>query len=138
MGTPNTGLAAEYHVLSIPHRLGYDATLTVGNRKAVDIVVERPTGQVSTIDVKGAAGTTGWFVDNLSLKRPNHFIVFVSFGGRIQQTDTMPEVFIVPSGKVSRLTTQHPSGKKVAHPPTPRTRGAEYRDAWKQIVRGAR
>ncbi|MFC1789277.1 hypothetical protein ACFLZE_05135 [Thermodesulfobacteriota bacterium] len=33
----NTNLAAEFHVLSILHRLGYEATLTLGNKKAVDI-----------------------------------------------------------------------------------------------------
>ena len=37
----NTNLAAEFHVLSMLHRLGADATLTLGNKKGVDIVVVR-------------------------------------------------------------------------------------------------
>ena len=35
----DTNLAAEFHVLSMLHRLGADASLTLGNKKAVDIIV---------------------------------------------------------------------------------------------------
>jgi hypothetical protein len=36
VSTYNTNLAAEFYVLSILHRLGFDATMTLGNKKAVD------------------------------------------------------------------------------------------------------
>ena len=55
MTTYNTNLAAEFYVLSMLHRLGFDASLTLGNKKAVDIVVVRDSGNVVTIDVKGLA-----------------------------------------------------------------------------------
>src|SRR5687767_12079158 len=48
----NTNLAAEFFVLSSLHRLGLTATLTVGNKKSVDVVVVRSTGDAVTIDVK--------------------------------------------------------------------------------------
>ncbi len=35
----NTNLASEFYVLSMLHRLGADASLTLGNKKAVDIIV---------------------------------------------------------------------------------------------------
>ena len=35
----NTNLASEFYVLSMVHRLGVDASLTLGNKKAVDIIV---------------------------------------------------------------------------------------------------
>jgi hypothetical protein len=38
MTTYNTNLAAEFYVLSLLHRLGADAALTLGNKKAVDII----------------------------------------------------------------------------------------------------
>ena len=41
MTTYNTNLAAEFYVLSVLHRLGAEANLTLGNKKAVDIVVLR-------------------------------------------------------------------------------------------------
>ena len=43
-------MAAEFHVLSVLHRLGLTATLTLGNKKSVDIVVVRETGKAVTID----------------------------------------------------------------------------------------
>jgi hypothetical protein len=95
------------------HRLGYSATLTLGNRKAVDIVVVPRKGQPITVDVKGLAGTTGWPVDNLRPGRKQHFIVFVCFLDRIADPGTLPEVYIVPSPKVRGLTYNAPGGRQV-------------------------
>jgi hypothetical protein len=61
----NTHLASEFYVLSVLHRLGAEANLTLGNKKAVDIVVVRDAGLAITLDVKGLAGTTCWPVDNV-------------------------------------------------------------------------
>ena len=44
MTTYNTNLAAEFYVLSMLHRLGADAALTLGNKKAVDIIVVNGNG----------------------------------------------------------------------------------------------
>lgn len=41
----NTNLAAEFYVLSMLHRWGADAVLTLGNKKAVDILVTRAAGR---------------------------------------------------------------------------------------------
>jgi hypothetical protein len=79
----NTHLASEFFVLSALHRLGAEATLTLANKKAVDIVVIRDAGEAFTLDVKGLAGTTGWPVDNVKKGRKNHFLVFVCFRNKI-------------------------------------------------------
>ncbi len=65
--TYNTNLAAEFYVLSVLHRLGAEANLTLGNKKAVDIVVVRGAGDTVTIDVEGLAGKT-----SLALALPAH------------------------------------------------------------------
>ena len=67
MTTYNTNLAAEFYVLSMLHRLGADASLTLGNKKAVDILVVRGAGKALTIDVKGVAGRFDWPADNIRL-----------------------------------------------------------------------
>ncbi len=56
MSKYNTNLASEFHVLSRLHRLGANAVLTLGNKKAVDIIVYGDDGMILTIDVKGVAG----------------------------------------------------------------------------------
>jgi len=43
MSKYNTNLAAEFYVLSMLHRLGAEATLTLANRKAVDASSKVPS-----------------------------------------------------------------------------------------------
>ncbi len=44
------------------HRLGFDANLTLGNKKSVDIGVVLGPGHAITIDVKAVAGKMDWLV----------------------------------------------------------------------------
>ncbi len=60
MTTYNTNLAAEFYVLSMLYRLGVDASLTLGNRKAVDIIVFKENRAPITIDVNGLAKPYDW------------------------------------------------------------------------------
>lgn len=64
MTNHDTGMAAEFYVLSMLFRLGLNANLTLGNQKAVDIFVQRASGDTVTIDVKGLAGKTSWPVND--------------------------------------------------------------------------
>ena len=75
----NTNLASEFYVLSVLHRLGADANLTLGNKKSVDIAVVKDAGKSITVDVKGLAGKTSWPVDNVKQAKRSHYLVFVSY-----------------------------------------------------------
>lgn len=133
----DTNLAAEFYTLSMLHRLGFNATLTLGNKKAVDIVVVPRKRQPVTIDVKGLAGTTGWPVDNLPAGRRQHLVVFVCFLNRIGDPQTVPEVYVVPSSRVRGLTYNAPGGRKVVQLSKLRAKGQKYRDAWRLLRRSA-
>ena len=129
--TYNTNLAAEFYVLSMLHRLGFDATLTLGNKKAVDIVVVVPPGDVVTIDVKGLAGKTSWPVDNVKVRGNDHFLVFVSFLGKIEDYSVAPEVYVVPSKFLAPLVYHSPNGKRhVLQLCRMRSEGKDFRNAW--------
>ena len=108
----NTNLAAEYYVLSVLHRLGAEANLTLGNKKSVDIVVVRDAGDAVTIDVKGRAGTTFWPADNVKAGKPNHFLVFVCFLGQIGDLSVLPEVYVMPSERLPEFTYTSPGEAK--------------------------
>ncbi len=126
----NTNLAAEFYVLSVLHRLGVDANLTLGNKKSVDIAAVREAGDAITIDVKGLAGTTSWPVDNLKSPKKGHFIVFVCFHGRIADPQSLPETWVIPSKNVPGLTYQGPSGRRFVIRGNLNAKGKRYRDAW--------
>jgi hypothetical protein len=130
----NTNLAAEFYVLSMLHRLGADANLTLGNKKSVDIAVIRGKGSALTVDVKGLAGKTGWPIDNLGAGKPRHYIAFVCFQGRIQDPATAPLVWVLPSLKVASLAYHAPGGRKLMRVSTLMAKGKKYRDAWHRIL----
>lgn len=134
MTTYNTNLAAEFFVLSMLHRLGVDASLTLGNKKSVDIVVVRDSGHVVTIDVKGLAGTTSWPVDNVKKIAKDHFFVFVSYLGKISDHTSSAEVYVVPSQKLEPLVYHSPNGKRrVLQLARMRRDGKRFKDAWQLL-----
>lgn len=134
MSTYNTNLAAEFYVLSVLHRLGAEANLTLGNKKSVDIVVIRDAGDTATIDVKGLAGKTCWPIDNFRGPKKNHFLVFVCFLDKISDPAVLPEIYVVPSARVSKLRYTSPAGRKVINLYTIRKIGQEYKDAWHLVM----
>lgn len=130
----NTNLAAEFHVLSVLYRLGLSATLTLGNKKSVDIVVVIDRGRTITIDVKGLAGTTSWPVDKIGAGEPNHFLVFVCYLGKISDTRSTPEVYVVPSQQVVHVTYISPTkSRRVVPLGRLRKESDKYRDKWSQL-----
>ncbi|MFC1866542.1 hypothetical protein ACFL0H_00150 [Thermodesulfobacteriota bacterium] len=131
MTTYNTNLASEFYVLSMLHRFGCDASLTLGNKKSVDIVVVRESKDVVTIDVKGLAGKTSWPVDNVKKVAKGHFLFFVSFLDKITDHTVSPEVYVVPSKRLAPLVYHSPNGKRhVLKLSRMRKDGTQFRDAW--------
>jgi hypothetical protein len=96
-----SGIAAEYFVLSQLYRLEHDAYLTLGNRKTIDMHVITNNGDTYTIDVKAVRGYSSWRVGNVTTKQKNHFIVLVAYNNKVKNLETIPEVYIVPSTKLS-------------------------------------
>jgi hypothetical protein len=129
----NTNLASEFYVLASLYRRGLDANLTLGNKKAVDIVVVRAPGDTLTIDVKAVAGKVDWLVGNVGREpRPNHFVVLLSYDGRFSDLRTTPSAWVMPHADFLGLV------RSVAAPSTMRfisrkqvlEEGTFWRDAW--------
>jgi hypothetical protein len=133
----NTNLAAEFHVLSMLYRCGADAYLTLGNKKAVDIVVALTPGQTVTIDVKGVAGPHDWPCDNLRLPAAeNHFIMLVCFEGKMANPRTIPSVWVVPANEIMPFIKSY-AVRKVIVRSAIRTQGKPYWQAWSRIMEGS-
>lgn len=126
----NTNLAAEFYVLSVLHRLGADANLTLGNKKSVDIAIIHGAGNAVTVDVKGLAGMTGWPVDNVRAGKPGHFLVLVCYLGKIAEPSVVPEVYVVPSLELDALIYNAPGGRRVVQLSRMRRDGARFREGW--------
>lgn len=134
MSKYNTNLASEFHVLSMLHRLGLDAVLTLGNKKMVDIVVTSDEGELITIDVKGIAKKYDWPADNIrEPKRGKHFIILVSYEGKIEDPTFTPNVWIIPSGKIKSFEKQFATRKNISRPLIV-NKGDKYLQAWELIT----
>lgn len=132
----NTNLASEFHVISLLHRLGLDANLTLGNKKAVDIVVVRHAGDAVTIDVKAVAGRVDWLVGNVpTAPKENHFVVLLTYDGKFENVHELPRVWVIPHAQLLQLV-------KSAKPPSTMkyvsrsevTKLTQYEDAWRLIA----
>ena len=130
----NTNLAAEFWVLSMLHRLGTNAVLTLGNRKAVDILITGDGTAFKTVDVKGLERQYDWPADNIRLPvLSNHFYVFLTFDGKISDPKHAPSVWIIPGNKVEQFIIPYKTRKVVS-----RSRvlheGGQYKEAWFLLV----
>jgi hypothetical protein len=128
----NTNLASEFFVLSSLHRLGMSATLTLGNKKAVDIAVILDGDRVITIDVKGLATKSDWLLGDGPLHTsPNHFIVLVGYQGKIKELEYPPRIWIVPSELLVSFIKTSANGKtKYVLWKSFVEEGKDYENAW--------
>jgi hypothetical protein len=135
MGDPyNTNLAAEFHVLSILHRRGAEASLTLGNKKSVDIAVVRGAGRTVTIDVKGVAKRWDWPADNVRVPDHNrHFLVLVSFEGKIREPESVPSVWVIPARLITPFMKKYKT-RTVISRATVEAKGARFRNAWSSVA----
>lgn len=110
----NTNLASEYYVLATLYRLGFDAYITLGNKKGIDIILNLNDEKQITIDVKGLQGTTLFPLDNVddSADKPNHFIVLLSFLNKISDPIQVPEIYVLPHNNIKDLIYRNPKGNR--------------------------
>lgn len=133
MTTYNTNLAAEFYVLSMLHRLGADAALTLGNKKAVDILVANAE-RIITIDVKGVEKRYDWPADNIHvLESPNHFYVLISFEGKITDPLALPSAWIIPSNQLEQFIRKYQTRTVISRAEV-KSKGQAFLHAWSQII----
>lgn len=132
----DTNLASEFYVISLFHRLGLDASLTLGNKKAVDIVVVRQAGSAATIDVKAVAGKFDWPMSNVPVApRVNHFVVLLTYDAKFGDLTYLPRAWVVPHAELLKLvkSAKAPSKMKYLSRSDVLTKLAHYQDAWTLI-----
>jgi hypothetical protein len=108
----NTGIAAEYFILSQLYRRGVEAYVSQGNKKAIDIRVVLENEKAVSIDVKAVRGYSSLVVNNVTPKE-NHYLVFVIYNNKFEDVDVYPDVFVVPSNDVPAITKQWKEERRV-------------------------
>jgi hypothetical protein len=133
MSEPNTNLAAEFYVLSALHRVGIEAYLTLGNKKACDIVAIREDRTSVSVEVKAVAGSNDWRAGNLDTLSPDsHYVALVCFEGEIKDTTKPPGVWVIPFRECEPLLRAYSGTKNVSRADVLKT-GSKYQNAWGYI-----
>lgn len=124
-------LSARFHVLSVLHRLGAEASLTNAHPENVDITVVQAPGRALTIDVKTLIGTSTWFVQPFSARK-HHYVTFVTFPElTAEDPGVAPDVIVFPSLRLEALLGDRKSGS-VDIRALARELGIE--NQWRQLV----
>ncbi len=84
-------LAAKFHVLSVLHRLGVEASLTYAQPDNVDIAAVRQSGEAFTIDVETLTGTSRWPVEKFRARK-HHFLV--CYQRKWRDPEAVPDLYI--------------------------------------------
>ena len=120
----NTGIAAEYFVLSQLFRMGLEAYLSQGNKKSIDIRVVHSADKAISVDVKAVRSYSSLVVNNVSAVA-DHFVAFVIYNNKFTNLAILPEVFIVPSAEVAVITSHFKEERRVMKGAL-----ARYKDNW--------
>lgn len=127
----NSNLASEFHVLSCLHRLGQDATISLGNKKAVDIQLVRRSGMVVTIDVKASATKADWIAGKVVRGNTDrHFVALVGYEGLIQKLAIPPRVWIIPYAALAAFVKTYKRETRCIRRPLVESGGKQYEGAW--------
>ena len=124
-------LSARFHVLSVLHRFGAEASLTSTYPDNVDITVVQSPGRALTINVQTLVGTSKWHIRPFSARK-HHYVAFVLFSRRAAENPSaIPEVMIFPSARLKALLEQQKSNPVNVHV-LARELGAA--NPWRQLI----
>ncbi len=121
--------AAKFFVVSVLHRMGVEATVTLAQSDDVDITVIHESGRVLTVDVKTLSGAKKWIVSPFRA-RDHHYLVFVWYPPN-GKPSAQPTVYVVASQRLQRFLT-----RKRAHSVSLDVLEKELsaQDAWQELM----
>lgn len=118
------------------YRQGFDAYITLGNKKGIDIILNLNDEKQITIDVKGLQGTTLFPLDNLheQVVKSNHYVVFLSFLNKMNDPLVLPEIYVLPYNDLKELMYHNPKGnRKGINLSMLRSKAEAYRNNWQLL-----
>lgn len=128
-----TGIACEYYVAGELSRLGYNVSLTFGNTKSIDLLVEKDDATLA-IQVKGIQRTKSicWNFDKTKVK-PNILYVLVNL--HADKIDEKPEFYVLTSREMIDNFRDTPSnGEKRTYLDYKRIKdNLEFKNNWQKI-----
>ena len=105
-----------------------DAYMTMGNKKSVDIWIIKDGEPDVSIDVKSVRASDSIPVGNVKAKS-DHYVVFVIYNNKFEDTLVLPDFYIVPSNKVVEYSRKFNGGRINIF----KKDIEQYKNAWEQL-----
>jgi hypothetical protein len=130
-----TGIASEFYVAGELSRLGYNVTVTFGNTKAIDLLIEKDA-VVYKVQVKGIQATRSicWTVDKTKVT-PDLYFVLINL--HVDQPEQKPDFFVLTGIEVLRMfNNTKAAGEKRAYLDYKKLKSlSHYQDRWEVFGR---
>gem|GEM_PF-574087 len=97
-----TGMAGEFFVMEQLYRRGIEPALTVGNAKAIDILVSTEHG-LKEISVKAVRGGGKWGIGTEDYSKRNDLIFVCLHYKKFDNLKSSPIVYIIPGHDAEKL-----------------------------------
>ena len=99
-----TGMAGEFFVMEKLFRLGHEASLTLGNAKAIDIFTRSPSGNLYEVSVKAIRGGGKWGIGSHDylLSYPNLVFVLLYYR-KFDDLSALPDIWVVPVVEAEKI-----------------------------------
>jgi len=132
----STGMAGEFCVMEKLFRLGYEASLTMGNAKSIDVLAKSPTGQLYEISVKSIRGGGKWGIGKEDVSKRKNLVYVLLYYRDFSSIETQPAVWVIPAADAQKIKEPwfenfaiYCSNKKR------RTKLEKYKDAWTDYLK---
>lgn len=125
----NTGIASEFLVAGELARRGYNVTMTFGNTKALDLLIEKE-GKLLSVQVKGIQRIKSicW---NISLEKISNVKAFYVLVNLNADTFDAPEFFILTEAEVKKHFKPTKSGRDYLDYNEAKRLG--FQDCWEKL-----
>lgn len=109
-----TGIASEFYVAGELSRLGYNVTVTFGNTKSIDLLIQKDT-ELFKVQVKGIQ-TTKSICWNLDKTKVTSDIYYVLINLHVDRPEMKPDFFVLTGNEALSLFRDTPKhGPKRAY-----------------------
>ncbi len=117
-------------------RLGYEASLTMGNAKSIDIFSKSPTGRLYEISVKAIRGGGKWGVGKEDVSKRKNLVYVLLYYRDFLLIESQPIVWVIPAAEAQKI--KEPWFENFAiycSNKERRTKLKKFKDAWKKYLK---
>ena len=99
----STGMAGEFCAMEKLFRLGYEASLTMGNAKSIDILTKSPSGKLYEVSVKAIQGGGKWGIGKEDVSKRKNLVYVLLLYKKFTSIETHPEIWVIPAAIAQKI-----------------------------------